>query len=80
MAFIDDLREFVQAFCASSEAKHRRENRLRQIDHEIAWTEREIAKVEAATVRRPSKGRRVVELRHQLRHRQIEYALLEAES
>jgi len=61
-------------------ASYWRENRLRQIDHEIAWIDREIEKVSQLLAKRPSKARHVAQLRHQRRHHEIEYALLEGQS
>ena len=74
-----DLAEFVHAWVADQDAKRRREDRLRQIIHEIAWAEREIERVEAEALRRPSKRRHVAQLRHQLRHKEIEYAIEDAD-
>ena len=70
--FMDNLGKFVKAWCAEEERKRQREETLRRLGFEINWLQAALANPQ----RRMSAAQRG-EYRHQIRHHEIEIALID---
>jgi len=74
MTFEQSLTAFVHAWIAEEEAARRSADTLRRLEAEIRWCRQEIAKEERRARRQPRAARRVAELVHQIRRRELEIA------
>ena len=70
---LESLSAFVRAWCAAEDEKRRRSEALRRLEHEINWT---YARLSNPQIRMSPRQRG--ELRHQIRHKEIEIAFLDA--
>jgi hypothetical protein len=76
MAFLDDLAEFTNIWCAEEAARRHRDLRLREISASISWIDRKIRALEVEARRRPRVHRQIADLVHQRRQRELEAAFL----
>jgi hypothetical protein len=74
--FTDSMERFVSAWCAGEEEARRKMRALQRLESEIRWCKGEIRKEEIRARRQPRAARRVADLLHQIRQREIEIAFL----
>lgn len=79
-AFVDSLEAFVTSWVAGEEEARRQMRALGRLESEIRWCEGEIAKERERAKRQPSAARRIAQLRHQIRHKELQIAFLGKEN